>query len=454
MDALKSATVLRPGERGYDEARSVWNGMVDHRPAIIVKAATVEQARAAVRQARDRGLELGVRCGGHSSVGYSVPDGGLMLDLTDMGAVDVDVEARTAHVQGGALLGALDRATQPHALAVTAGNVSHTGVGGLTLGGGFGWLARKYGLACDNVISFRVVTADGGLVSASADENADLYWGLQGGGGNFGVVVDFEFRLHHTGTRSLTVEVDFPFDEGLDVLRGWRTLLDEAPREATFTVDVGSGSVVTVGYVWTGDPAEDSEAAAGLVPRVRALGRNPIDERVLDRSYLELQTQADAAHAHSMRRYTKSHYLTSLPDSALEAILLRGSRDGTPDSDAPLPSVGLQAYGGAVADRPEQDSAFSHRAVCAEFAAGLRWQDPSLDESYIASARRGAAALDPFASGVYVNALSDEGTAGLRRAYSSEKLARLVQVKDRWDPDNVFHLNANVPPSVHSTPSR
>jgi hypothetical protein len=453
MDALKSATVLFPDDRGYDEARTVWNGIVDHRPAMIVKAATAEQTRAAVVHARERGLELGVRCGGHSSVGYCVPDGGLMLDLTAMGAVDVDVPARRAHVQGGALLGALDRATQPHALAVTAGNVSHTGVGGLTLGGGFGWLARKHGLACDNVVSFQVVTAGGDLVRAAADENADLYWGLQGGGGNFGVVVEFEFRLHHTGTRSLTVEVDFPFDEGLDVLRGWRSLLDEAPREATFTVDIGPGSAVTVGYVWAGDPAGDMEAASGLIPRIRALGRNPLDERVLDRSYLELQTQADAAHAHSMRRYAKSHYLKSLPDSALEAMLLRGSPDGTPDSNAPLPNVGVQAYGGAVADRPEQDSAFSHRGACVEFAAGLRWQDPSLDEPYIASARKGAAALDPFASGVYVNSLSDEGTAGLRRAYSSEQLARLVHVKDRWDPENVFHLNANVPPTAHARSS-
>jgi FAD/FMN-containing dehydrogenase len=447
VDDLKATTVLTPGDHGYDEARSVWNGIVDNRPAMIVRPTTVEQTQAAVLDARDRDLELGVRCGGHSSVGYCVPDGGLMLDLTGMGAVVVDVEARRAHVQGGALLGALDRATQPHALAVTAGNVSHTGVAGLTLGGGFGWLARRYGLACDNVESLRVVTADGGLVRASLDENPDLYWGLRGGGGNFGIVVDFEFQLHHTGTRSLTVEVDFPFDEGLDVLRRWRNLLDEAPREATFTADIGPGPAVTVGYVWAGDPAEDMEAAAALVPRILALGRNPLAERLLDRSYLDLQSQADAVHAHSMRRYSKSHYLESLPDSALEAFLLRGTLDGKPDSDVPLPNVGFQACGGAVADFPDEDSAFSHRAAVVEFGGGLSWEDPSLDEPYIANARRGAAALDPFASGVYVNAMSDEGTAGLRRAYSTDKLARLVQVKNRWDPDNVFHLNANVPPT-------
>jgi hypothetical protein len=239
----------------------------------------------------------------------------------------------------------------------------------------------------------------------------------------------------------------------LDVLRRWRNLLDEAPREATFTADMGPGLDLTVGYVWAGDPADDMDAAAGLIPRIRALGRNPLAERLLDRSYLDLQSQADAAHAHSMRRYAKSHYLESLTDSALEAFLLRGTPDGKPDSDVPLPNIGFQAYGGAVADFPDEDSAFSHRAAVVEFGAGLRWQDPSVDEPYIASARRGAAALDPFASGVYVNAMSDEGTAGLRRAYSADKLARLVQLKGRWDPDNVFHLNANVPPTggVHSS---
>ncbi len=446
FDQLKEVPYLRPADAGYDEARTVWNSIVDNRPAVIVRPTTVQQIQATVRFARDHDLELGIHCGGHSAVGYSVPHDGVMLDLTAVRAVTVNPEAKRAHVEGGALLGALDRATQPYGLAVTAGNVSHTGVGGLTLGGGYGWLARKHGLACDNVESFEVVTADGKVVRAAADENPDLFWGLRGGGGNFGIVTDFEFRLHETGTRSLTVEVDYALDEAAEVLRRWRDLLESAPREATFTADIGREPVLTVGYVWTGAACDDA-AATALLRQIRALGRAPIDERVLDRTYLELQFQGDAVHAHSHRRYAKSHYLAVLTDEAIDAFVRRGSADGEPDSDVPLPNAGFQAYGGAIADIPDEDSAFSHRGTLVEYHAALRWDAPDLDAPYIASARRAARALDPFASGVYVNAMSDEGTIGLRRAYSADKLARLTAVKDVWDPDNVFHLNANVPPS-------
>lgn len=442
-----SMQTLRPDDPGYDDARSVWNAIVDNRPEVIVRPTTVAQVQEAVRTARERGLELGVRCGGHSAVGHCVPDGGLMLDLRQLSQVTVDPAGKRAHVQGGALLGALDRATQPYDLAVTAGNVSHTGVGGLTLGGGFGWLARKYGLACDNVESFQVVTADAKVVRAAADENPDLFWGLRGGGGNFGVVTEFEFRLHETGTRSLSVEVDFPLEQGVKVMRGWRDLLGSAAREVTLTADVGPAGLVTVGYVWTGDPAGDAETAAALLPQIRALG-TPAAERTLDRTYLELQAQGDVAHAHSRRRYAKSHYLTEFPDEAIEAFVLRGTVDGRADSEVPLPNVGLQAYGGAIGDVPEQETAFSHRGTLVEYSAGLRWDEPGQDGPYIASARRAAATLDAFASGVYVNSMSDEGTSGLRRAYSASQLTRLTEVKDAWDPDNVFHLNANIPPST------
>jgi FAD/FMN-containing dehydrogenase len=213
--------LLLPGDPGYDDARRVWNAMVDRRPRVIVRCASVDDVRAALRAAREHDLEVGVRCGGHSILGLSVPDGGVMIDLTRLAAVRVDPERRRAFVQGGALLGALDVAAQQHGLATTAGNVSHTGVGGLTLGGGMGWLARQYGLTCDNVVSFEMVTADGEVVRAAEDQNPELYWGLRGGGGNFGIVTEFEFRLHPVGTRALSVELDFPVDRAAGVSRAY-----------------------------------------------------------------------------------------------------------------------------------------------------------------------------------------------------------------------------------------
>src|SRR5438094_6700095 len=280
---LDGAVVL-PGEPGYAAARAVWNAMVDRRPRLIARCRKVRDVQAAVRAARNLGLEIGVRCGGHSVVGLAVPDDGLMIDLTPMGAVRVDPIQKRAWVQGGALLGALDRATQTHGLATTAGNVSHTGAGGLTLGGGMGWLARQYGLSCDNVVAFEMVTAEGEVVRASQAENADLYWGLRGGGGNFGVVTEFEFRLHQVGTSAQITELSFPIDAAGSVLRTWRDLSAEAPRQATFTAGLpGDQNVVTVGFVWVGH-----ESACSPIPSLKPLGR-PLTDRVLELSYVDLQ---------------------------------------------------------------------------------------------------------------------------------------------------------------------
>jgi FAD/FMN-containing dehydrogenase len=220
---LDGLDVLRPGDDRYDPTRAVWNAMVDRKPRLIVRCRDAGEVQAAVRTARELDLEIGVRCGGHSTVGHAVPDDGMMIDLTPMGGARVDPAARKAWVQGGALLGALDRASQQHGLATTAGNVSHTGVGGLTLGGGMGWLARQIGLACDNVTSYQVVTADGELVTATGTEHPELFWGLRGGGGNFGIVTEFEFVLHETGTSALVAEFGFDPADALPVLRGGAT---------------------------------------------------------------------------------------------------------------------------------------------------------------------------------------------------------------------------------------
>ncbi|GAB2558933.1 FAD-binding oxidoreductase [Kribbella endophytica] len=423
---IQRPVMLQAGDPGYDEARTVWNSMVDRRPSFIARCASTMEVAAAVRFARSRSLEIGVRCGGHNIAGLAVPDGGLMIDLTPMGGVRVDPERRLAWVQGGALLGELDKAAQEFGLATTAGNVSHTGVGGLTLGGGMGWLARRFGLACDNVVSYEVVTADGEVVRASAEENAELFWGLRGGGGNFGIVTSFEFRLHAVGTSALVAEFSYAADEGFDVLAGWRELSASAPREATFTAHV-VGDVVRVGFVWVGDPI----VGASLLPALRGLG-SVVDEVVEEMSYLTLQTRDDNVQGHRYRRYWKGHYFKALPDEALLALLRN-------------PGIGasLQAYGGAIAEVPDADAAFSHRDTAFEFVTATRWEDPADDAARIAMVREYAAGLEPYASGAYVNTLNGEP---VRRAFPAAKLARLRALKTVWDPANVFHLNQNILP--------
>lgn len=423
--------ILRPDEPGYDAARRVWNAMIDRRPAAIVRCRATADVVGALALARRDGLEVGVRCGGHSVAGHAVPEGGLMIDLTPMGAVRVDPQHRRAWVQGGALLGALDTATQPYGLATTAGNVSHTGVGGLTLGGGMGWLARAHGLACDNVESFEVVTASGDVVRASATENTELFWGLRGGGGNFGVVTEFEFRLHDVGTRTLTVELDFAAAAAGDAMARWRDLAEAAPRRATFEATV-TGGVVTLGFVWVGDPEEGRELVRGL----EALGV-PVAQRVIERSYLELQSCGDTPQGHEQRRYWKGHYLPSLPDDAIAAFLAQD----------PSMAASLQTYGGAIADVPSDATAFGHRGTAFEYVGAARWTDPAEDADRMATVRRCASTVAPFARGAYVNALSDDGDAGVGRAYPASSLARLTALKDAVDPDNVFHLNHNIRPS-------
>jgi hypothetical protein len=391
------------GTPGYDEARSVWNAMVDRRPRAIARCTTADDVVDAVRYGRERDLEIGVRCGGHSVLGVCVPDGGLLIDLSPMCGVRVDPERRRARVQGGALLGALDRAAMEHGLTTTAGNASHTGVGGLTLGGGMGWLARRLGLSSDNVASYELITADGDRLHVDEADNPELVWGLRGGGGNFGIVSKFEFRLHPVAARAHVIELFFSIDGASPVMRGWRDLNAIAPRAATFTAWVGESQspvlpaewrdrpVASVGFVWAGEP----DLPPHLLPALRALGR-PVGARIEELSYLDLQRMDDTLEGHALRRYCKGHYFRSLPDEAIDAFLLRGTRNGHGDR---LPAASLQAYGGAIAEVPDGDSAFSRREAAFEFVASARWSDAAEDHERMSAARGYAASLELFASG-------------------------------------------------------
>jgi FAD/FMN-containing dehydrogenase len=448
--------VMLPGDDGYDSARAVWNAMVDRHPAVAVRCTSSADVASAIHFARENGLEIGVRCGGHSILGICVPDGGLLIDLSGMRSVRVDPDARRAWVQGGALLGDLDRAAQEFGLATPAGNVSHTGVGGLTLGGGMGWLARRFGLACDNVVSHEIVTADGATLRVSESLHEDLFWGLRGGGGNFGVVTEFEFRLHEIATTALLIDNVFDRIEAPSAMRRWRDLLgDDVPPQATPIAWVGTmaespdvqprlrnQTVASLGFVWVGDP---DEGRRQLVPLVASLG-TPLAERMTQLPYLRLQTMDDEWHRPgARRRYFKGHYLSELSDAAIDAFLSQGEPDPSADRTL-LPNGSLQGYGAAIAATSDDDSAFSHRNALVEFVAATGWTDPAEDDQRVAAARRFGAAVEPFASGVYVNVLADEGETGVRRAYPAAKLARLATLKRHYDPDNVFHLNQNIRP--------
>ena len=451
--------IVEPGDATYDGYREVWNAMIDRRPGLIARCTSADDVAAAIRHGREAGLEIAVKCGGHNVLGLSVTEGGLMIDLTPMGCVRVDPERRRAWVQGGSRLRTLDRTTLPHGLATTAGNVSHTGVGGLTLGGGMGWLARQFGLACDNVEAYTVVTADGRTVRATATENPDLFWGLRGGGGNFGVVTEFEFRLHPTTGQALVADLYFdPFDPAaVAALRAWRDLLPDAPRQATLMSDtmtardvpflpalLNGRPVVTAGFVWVGDMA----AARRYLETFRRIG-TPVAEQVEEMPYVDLQSIGDERNQHGLRHYSAGHYLAELSDAAIDAFVARGIRAGGPEPDwSIMPGGGFQAYGGAIAEVGKDESAFSNRASVVEFFAGGTWTDPTEDGVRMAASRAWAATLEPFSSGTYVNVIADPGEEGVVRAYHSEQLSRLADLKRKYDPDNVFHLNQNIRPAA------
>jgi FAD/FMN-containing dehydrogenase len=444
--------VLTPGEDGYEAARTVWNATVDRRPGVVVRASGAADVMAAVRAASERGLEVAVRGGGHNVAGKAVPEGGLMVDCSAMDSVRVDPDARTARVGPGATLGDLDHETAAHGLAVPAGFVSTTGVAGLTLGGGFGYLSRRWGLTVDSLRSVDLVTAAGELVTASEHDHPELFWGLRGGGGNFGVVTSFEFDLHELDPTVLAGPVVHRFEDAPRVLRAVSAAMREAPDEVTCLVTIRHAPpaefvpeslhgelVLLLVPVYAGTP-DDGRAA--LTP-LRA--GDPVADEVAPRAYTALQSTFDEANGPGARNYWKAHYLPALTDEAIDTLCEHAGRMTSPES-----AVGTMPLGGAVSRVPADATAYPHRDAAWVLNVMSRWRDPDEDDEHVGWARETFEAMVPHTTGgVYVNFMSgDEGRERVQAAYGDRTYRRLAALKAEWDPENVFHLNQNVEPAV------
>jgi FAD/FMN-containing dehydrogenase len=441
--------VITPRDPGYEAARRVWNGAIDRRPALIARPQGVAEVVEAVRFARSERLLTAVRGGGHNVAGHATCDDGMVIDLSRMRAVRIDPEARVAHVQGGALWVDVDYATQAFGLGVPGGMISSTGVAGLTLGGGIGWLSRKHGLTSDNLLSARLVTADGEVLTASADEHAELFWALRGGGGNFGVVTDFEFRLHPVGDVLGGVILQ-PLDAAGEFLRDYREVAAGAPDElatvlnfmtvpplAAFPAELHGRKVLAVGISYAGDPAEGDRAIAPL----RRLGA-PVLERIGVMQYAVRQQLQDASAPAGLCNYWKSDYLTGLDDDLIDLMVDRARL-----TTSPLTQLHLYQLGGAAGRRPDGATAYAHRSAPWLFSIVSLWTNPAVSAPHIAWARSFASHLRRHTAGAYVNFLGDEGDGRVRDAYGVGKYGRLAAVKAAYDPDNFFRCNHNIEPA-------
>jgi FAD/FMN-containing dehydrogenase len=427
------AAVIRRGDAEYDQARRVWNGMVDRSPAIIARCSSTADVVAAVNYARENSLVLAVRGGGHNAGGLALCDDGLR-----MRAVSVDADRRIARAQGGALWGDFDAATHAHGLATTGGLISTTGVGGLTLGGGLGWLMRQHGLACDNVIGVEIVTADGQVRRASATENADLFFGVRGGGGNFGVVTSFEFRLHPLRTMYAGMLV-YPATRAPEVLRRYRDLAMSAGDDLTlFAALMTSPDGIPITAILVGFNGSAAAGEAAIKP-LRDMG--PVADQVTEMPYPALQSMLDAGFPSGLQVYWRSDFLKGLPDEAIDMLCDRFAA-----VTSPLSALLIEQFGGAVARVPADETAFAQRDALFNLAVISRWTDPSTANTHIDWARRASEDSRPFASGgVYVNYLGAEGAERVRAAYGA-KFDKLVAVKKKYDPENLFRTNQNIQP--------
>lgn len=439
--------IIVPDDPDYDDARAIFNAMIDRRPGIIAQCSNVNDVVRAVRFGRNLDLEIAVRGGGHSVAGKALTDGGLVIDLRKMNAVSVEREARTAIVAGGATMSNLDRATGLHGLATTGGRVSTTGVGGFTLGGGGGWLDRKFGLACDNLLSVEVVTADGRVVRASTDENPELFWALHGGGGNFGVATSFTFRLHELQSVTAALLLWRP-EAGPDVLRSWRDFMASAPDE------VGGGAIYLTGpplefvpkhlvgklallvlMVYAGPEADARRVAAAML----SLGHE--GEMIAEMPYADLQCMLDDPPGY--RNYWSAEYLDALPDEAINLFCARADDMIVPSASQHV----LFPQGGAVGRAPYDYPLPWRHAPWIVHPFGL-WQDPADDERGKQWARDIRADLKRWSSGaVYLNFIGDEGADRVVAGFGRENYVRLAKVKAEYDPENVFRLNHNIIPA-------
>jgi FAD/FMN-containing dehydrogenase len=429
---LKGAIVDRSHAQ-YDRLRRVNNGLIERRPVAVVRARSTSDVQNVVRIAAEHGSPLAVRCGGHSFPGYSTCDEGIVLDLSLMNHVTVDAPARIAEVAGGALLGDVDAAGLEHGLVTPAGVVSHTGAGGLTLGGGMGWLSRRFGLTIDNLLGAELVTADGRLIRASADEEPDLFWAIRGGGGNFGVVTKFRFRMHPLGAAVIR-RWEYPASEAPAVLRRFRDALVSAPRElTTLFVLMPKGLVITALCSGSSHGAEAALAPFGTLGHAASLSNGEL-------TFLELQRLSDERMAWGRRYYSKGGFFSSLGDSAIEEIV--GAMETAPILEAEVYCLQL---GGAVGDVKESATPYSGRAAAHYWITECAWDNPEDDVRSVAWGRNTAAKLTPLSlRGNYVNEQSETGIA--QSAYGEEKYDRLSKIKWRYDPTNLFRLNQNIEP--------
>ena len=452
LDSTFTGELIRPDDPGYDEARSLFNGLIDKRPALIARCASTADVQAALAHARANDLVVAVRGGGHSAAGHSSVDDGIVIDVGPMKKVEIDVEGRTGRFGAGLNWGEFDAATQEHGLALAGGRVTHTGIAGLTLGSGSGWIDRKCGPTCANLISAEVVTADGRVVRASEDENADLFWGLRGGGGNFGIVTEFEFRLYPVGPIVYAGMILHPRSQAKELARFYRDFMDQAPDEVggglalvtappeEFIPEEARGKpAVGVIVVYAGDVEAGEEAFRPLTE-----WGDPWVKLVQPMPYVAVQQLIDAGNPWGINEHFKADYLEELADEAIDAAV-----DKAEEARSPLSAVIFARLGGAVG-RVDRDSMALELpdAKWLYFCLPL-WMDPALTEHETAWARSFMETMRPWGVGkAPANFISADDRAGrLRASFGEEKYARLVALKDKYDPENVFALNPNIPPS-------